>query len=63
LKGFKGAYLSLFLTILVKNQIKYIEPILKLRLGFRARREALRKRSIHKICEYFEPFLNGAMGT
>ena len=40
-----------------------IEPISKIRLGFRARREAVKKRSIHVVCEHFEPFRNTAMGT
>jgi len=40
-----------------------LEPISKTRLGFRARREAVKKRSIHVVCEYFEPFRNAAMGT
>ena len=42
---------------------KLLEPILKIRLVFRARRETLKKRSIHLVCEYFEPFRNTAMGT
>jgi len=31
--------------------------------GFRARRETVIKRSIHVVCEHFEPFRNTAMGT
>jgi hypothetical protein len=35
------------------------------KIGFRARREAVIKRSIqaHVVCEHFEPFRNTAMGT
>ena len=33
--------------------VQYLEPISKIRLGFRARREAVKKRSIHVVCEYF----------
>jgi hypothetical protein len=40
-----------------------LEPISKIRLGFRARRETEKKRSIHVVCEHFEPFRNAAMGT
>jgi len=42
-----------------------LEPISKIRLGFRARRETVKKRSIHAhvVCEHFEPFCNTAMGT
>ena len=42
---------------------KNVEPISKIRLGFRARRETVKKRSIHVVCEHFEPFRNAAMGT
>ncbi len=31
--------------------------------GFRARRETVKKRNIHVVCEHFEPFRNAAMGT
>jgi len=31
-------------------------------LGFRARREMVKKRSIHVVCEHIEPFRNDAMG-
>ena len=40
-----------------------LEPISKIRLVFRARRETVKKRSIHVVCEHFEPFRNTAMGT
>jgi hypothetical protein len=40
-----------------------LEPISKIRLGFRARRGTMKKPSIHVVCEYFEPFHNTAMGT
>jgi len=40
-----------------------LEPISKIRLGFRARREMVKKRSIQVVCEHFEPFHNTAMGT
>jgi hypothetical protein len=40
-----------------------LEPISKIRLGFRARRGTAKKRSIHAVCEHFEPFYNAAMGT
>ena len=42
---------------------KLLEPISKIRLVFRARRETVKKRSIHVVCEHFEPFRNIAMGT
>jgi hypothetical protein len=42
---------------------KVLEPISKIRLEFRARRETVKKRSIHVVCEHFEPFRNAAMGT
>ncbi len=42
---------------------KLIRPISKIRLVFRARRETVKKRSIHVVCEHFEPFRNTAMGT
>ena len=45
------------------NLQKFLEPISKIRLGFRARRKTLKKRSIHVVCEHFEPFRNAAMGT
>jgi len=41
----------------------FVEPISKVRLVFRARRETVKKRSIHVVCEHFEPFRNTAMGT
>ncbi|MBW1825202.1 MAG: hypothetical protein JRI87_11730 [Deltaproteobacteria bacterium] len=41
----------------------YIEPISKIRLVFRARRETVKKLSIHVVCEDFEQFRNTAMGT
>jgi len=41
----------------------YKEPISKIKLGFRARRETVKKRSIHVVCEHFEPVRNAAMGT
>ena len=40
-----------------------IEPISKIRLGLRARRETVKKRSIHVVCEHFEAVRNAAMGT
>jgi hypothetical protein len=40
-----------------------LEPISKMRLGFRARRGTVKKRSIHVVCEHFEPFHNATMGT
>ena len=40
-----------------------LEPISKIRLEFMARRETVKKRSIHVVCEHFEPFRNTAMGT
>jgi len=42
---------------------KLIEPISKIRLEFRARRGSVKKRSIHAVCEHFEPFHNAAMDT
>jgi len=45
------------------NLQKFLEPISKIRLGFRARRETVKKRSIHVVCEHFERFRNAAMGT
>ncbi len=43
--------------------LELLEPISKIRLVFRARRETVKKRSIHLVCEHFEPFRNTAMGT
>jgi hypothetical protein len=40
-----------------------LEPISIIRLEFRARRGTVKKRSIHVVCEHFEPFHNAAMGT
>jgi hypothetical protein len=40
-----------------------LEPISKIRSEFRARRGTVKKRSIHVVCEHFEPFHNAAMGT
>ncbi|MEE8553999.1 MAG: hypothetical protein V3S72_11920, partial [Desulfobacterales bacterium] len=45
------------------KQTIVLEPISKIRLVFRARRETVKKRSIHVVCEHFEPFRNTAMGT
>jgi len=39
-----------------------LEPISKIRLVFRARRETVKKRSIHVVCEHFESFRNTAHG-
>ena len=41
----------------------YIEPTSKIRLVFRVRRETVKKRSIHVVCEHFEPFRNTALGA
>jgi len=41
----------------------YIEPVSKIRLVFRARRETVKKQSIHVVCEHFEPFRNTALGA
>ena len=43
-------------------KMKKHEPISKIRLGFRARHETVKKRSIHVVCEHFEPVRNAAMG-
>jgi len=43
--------------------ISYLNLSKKIRLVFRARRETVKKRSIHVVCEHFEPFRNTAMGT
>ena len=52
------------LHILLKRCVYLLlEPISKIRLGFRARRETVKKRSIHVVCEHFEPLRNAAMGT
>ncbi len=48
-------FISFFLEVL--------EPISKIRLVFRVRRETVKKRSIHVVCEHFEPFRNTAMGS
>ena len=41
----------------------YLEPISKIRLEFRARRGSVKKRSIHVVCEHFEPLHNAVMDT
>jgi hypothetical protein len=41
----------------------YLNLSKKIRLVFRARRETVKKRSIHVVCEHFEPLRNTAMGT
>jgi hypothetical protein len=46
-----------------ENSSMCLELISKIRLVFRARRETMKKRSIHVVCEHFEPFRNAAMGT
>jgi len=43
--------------------LKILEPISKIMLEFRARRGSVKKRSIHVVCEHFEPFHNAAMDT
>ena len=45
------------------NPDNSLEPISKKRLGFLARREAVKKRSIHGVCEHFEPVHNAARGA
>jgi phosphoglycerol transferase MdoB-like AlkP superfamily enzyme len=56
-------FLYYFFTNIIYFKPVYIEPISKIRLGFRARRETVKKRSIHAVCEHFEPFHNTAMDT
>jgi hypothetical protein len=48
---------------IVLRKFKLIELISKIRLEVRARRETVKKRRIHVVCEHFEPFRNAAMGT
>jgi hypothetical protein len=54
---------EIFLVREMCFKMVYIESISKIRLGFIARREVVRKRSIHVVCEHFEPLRNTAMGT
>jgi hypothetical protein len=43
--------------------VKTLERISKLRLGFLAKREPAKKRSIHEVCEHFESAHNAARGA
>jgi hypothetical protein len=52
-----------YYKIIEEKSSMCLELISKIRLVFRARRETVKKRSIHVVCEHFEPFRNAAMGT
>ncbi len=60
---FRSLNISCFRELLLNFLKKRHEPISKIKLGFRARRETVKKRSIHVVCEHFESFRNAAMGT
>jgi hypothetical protein len=53
-RGARGGAAFKFMTL---------EPISKKGSGFLARREVVKKRSIHAVCEHFEPIRNTARGT
>ena len=45
------------------NSARALEAISKIRLGFLARHEGARKRSVHVVREHFEPLRNTARGA
>jgi len=51
-----------YIRTYLKNKIRVQKQVELCEIPSR-RRETLKKRSIHVVCEYFEPFRNAAMGT
>ena len=60
--GFVKSFLLIWVSILGFAKELLLEPISKIRLEVRARRETVKERSIHVVCEHFEPFRNAAHG-